>query len=99
MLQTLSLEHTDHAGFTGSAAGQNGGQGGSHFAEAIWYNDSMMGVISGLSEAEIVAQIDAMGAGLGPYNASVSVTAETGGGIALLAIITTTAKMCPTPSN
>ncbi len=68
------------------------------FAEAIWYNDSMMGVISGLSEAEIVAQIDAMGAGLGPYNASVSVTAETGGGIAH-AIITTTAKMCPTPSN
>jgi len=75
--------NTDHAGFTGSADGQNGGQGGSHFAEAIWYNDSMMGVISGLSEAEIVAQIDAMGAGLGPYNASVSVTAETGGGIAL----------------
>ena len=72
--------NTDHAGFTGSADGQNGGQGGSHFAEAIWYNDSMMGVISGLSEAEIVAQIDAMGAGLGPYNASVSVTAETGGG-------------------
>ena len=71
---------TDHAGFTGSASGQNGGQGGSHFAEAIWYNDSMMGVISGLSEAEIVEQIDSMGAGLGPYNASVSVTAETGGG-------------------
>lgn len=75
--------NTDHAGFTGSAAGQNGGQGGSHFAEAIWYNDSMIGVISGLSESEIVEQIDSMGAGLGPYNASVSVTAETGGGIAL----------------
>jgi hypothetical protein len=71
---------TEHAGFTGSAAGQNGGQGGSHFAEAIWYNDSMIGVVSGLSESEIVEQIDAMGAGLGPYNASVSVTAETGGG-------------------
>ena len=71
---------TEHLGFTGSASGQNGGQGGSHFAEAIWYNDSMMGVISGLSEAEIVEQIDSMGAGLGPYNASVSVTAETGGG-------------------
>ena len=70
----------DHAGFTGSASGQNGGQGGSHFAEAIWYNDSMIGVVSGLSEAEIVEQIDAMGAGLGPYNASVSVAAETGGG-------------------
>ena len=40
----------------------------------------MMGVISGLSEAEIVEQIDSMGAGLGPYNASVSVTAESGGG-------------------
>ena len=38
----------------------------------------MMGVISGLSEAEIVEQIDSMGAGLGPYNASVSVTAEAG---------------------
>jgi hypothetical protein len=72
--------NTEHAGFTGSAAGQNGGQGGSHFAEAIWYNDSMIGVVSGLSESEIVDQIDAMGAGLGPYNASVSVTAETGGG-------------------
>ena len=70
---------TDHAGFTGSADGQNGGQGGSHIAEAIWYNDSMMGVISGLSEAEIVAQIDAMGAGLGLYNASVSVVAQAGG--------------------
>ena len=70
----------EHAGFTGSADGQNGGQGGSHAAEAIWYNDSMMGVISGLSESEIVEQIDAMGAGLGSYNASVSVAAESGGG-------------------
>ena len=69
---------TDHAGFTGSADGQNGGQGGNHAAEAIWYNDSMTGVISGLSEAEIVEQIDAMGAGLGPYTASISVTAEAG---------------------
>ncbi|MFB1005577.1 MAG: hypothetical protein QMC59_03740 [Candidatus Poseidoniaceae archaeon] len=70
---------TDHAGFTGSADGQNGGQGGSHAAEAIWYNDSMIGVVSGLSESEIVEQIDAMGAGLGPYNASVSVAAQAGG--------------------
>jgi len=70
----------DHAGFTGAADGQNGGQSGSHFAEAIWYNDSMMGVISGLSEAEIVAQIDAMGAGSGPYNASISVTAQANSG-------------------
>ena len=73
----------DHAGFTGNADGQNGGQGGSHAAEAIWYNDSMIGVISGLSESESIEQIDAMGGGLGPYNASVSVDAEVGGGIPL----------------
>jgi hypothetical protein len=70
---------TEHAGFTGAADGQNGGQGGTHSAEAIWYNDSMTGVISGLSESEIIEQIDAMGAGLGPYNASVSVAAQAGG--------------------
>ncbi|MDE0858327.1 MAG: hypothetical protein OSA38_07145 [Candidatus Poseidoniaceae archaeon] len=69
---------TEHAGFNDTADGQNGGQGGDHAAEAIWYNDSMTGVISGLSEAEIVEQIDAMGAGLGPYTASISVTAEAG---------------------
>jgi hypothetical protein len=39
----------------------------------------MTGVISGLSESEIIEQIDAMGAGLGPYNASVSVSAQAGG--------------------
>ena len=71
---------TEHAGFTGAADGQNGGQGGTHSAEAIWYNDSMTGVISGLSETEIVEQIDAMGAGLGPYNASISVTAQDNSG-------------------
>jgi len=27
---------TEHAGFTGAADGQNGGQGGTHSAEAIW---------------------------------------------------------------
>ena len=69
---------TEHAGFNDTAEGQNGGQGGSHAAEAIWYNDSMTGVISGFSEAEIVEQIDAMSAGLGPYTASISVTAEAG---------------------
>ena len=70
----------DHAGFTGAADGQNGGQSSSHIAEAMCYNDSLMGVISGLSEAEIVEQIDAMGAGLGPYNASISVTAQDNSG-------------------
>ena len=32
-----------------------------------------------ISESEIIEQIDAMGAGLGPYNASVSVAAQAGG--------------------
>ena len=36
----------------------------------------MIGVISGLSEAEITAEIDSMGAGLGMYEASIEVSAE-----------------------
>ncbi|MDB9834912.1 hypothetical protein OAC38_02650 [Candidatus Poseidoniaceae archaeon] len=63
-----------HAGFNESAAGQNSGTG--HATTVEWYNSSMIGVISGLSEAEIIAEIDAMGAGLGMYEASIEVSAE-----------------------
>jgi hypothetical protein len=34
--------------------------------------------VSGLSESEIVSQIDSMGAGLGAYSADISVAAEAG---------------------
>ncbi len=63
-----------HAGFNESASGQNTGTG--HTTTVEWYNSSMTGVISGLSEAEIKAEIDSMGAGLGIYEASIEVSAE-----------------------
>jgi hypothetical protein len=63
-----------HAGFNESAVGQNSGTG--HSTTVEWYNSSMIGVISGLSEAEITAEIDSMGAGLGMYEASIEVSAE-----------------------
>ena len=63
-----------HAGFNESTAGQNSGTG--HATTVEWYNSSMIGVISGFSEAEIKAEIDSMGAGLGAYEASIEVSAE-----------------------
>ena len=65
-----------HLNFTNSADGQNGGGSGAHDVTTEWYNSSMIGVISGFSEAEIIAEIDAMGAGLGMYEASIEVSAE-----------------------
>ena len=68
-----------HAGFNGTADGQNNGGGGTHDATVEWYNSSMVGAtVSGLSESEIISQIDSMGAGLGSYSAEISVDAEAG---------------------
>ena len=68
-----------HGEFTGSADGQNNGGNGAHDVTVEWFNSSMVGAtVSGLSESEIISQIDSMGAGLGAYSADISVTAETG---------------------
>ena len=68
-----------HAGFNGTADGQNGGQNSGHDVVVEWFNSSMVGAtVSGLSESEIVSQIDSMGAGLGLYSAEISVDAEAG---------------------
>jgi hypothetical protein len=68
-----------HAGFNGTADGQNNGGGGTHDATVEWFNSSMVGAtVSGLSESAIVEQIDSMGAGLGSYSAEISVDAEAG---------------------
>ena len=68
-----------HAGFNGSAEGQNNGGNGAHDVTVEWFNSSMVGAtVSGLSESEIVSQIDSMGAGLGEYSAEISVSAEAG---------------------
>ena len=59
-----------HAGFNNTADGQNNGGNGAHDVTVEWFNSSMVGAtVSGLSESEIVSQIDSMGAGLGAYSA------------------------------
>lgn len=69
-----------HAGFNGTADGQNNGGGGSHEVVVEWFNSSMVGAeVSGLSESEIISQIDSMGAGMGDYSMDIGVIAETGG--------------------
>ena len=69
-----------HGEFTGSADGQNGGQNGGHDVVVEWFISSMVGAtVSGLSESEIVSQIDSMGAGLGAYSADIGVTAQADG--------------------
>ena len=68
-----------HAGFNGTADGQNNGGNGGHEVVVEWFNSSMVGAeVSGLSESEIVSQIDSMGAGLGAYSAEIGVSAEAG---------------------
>lgn len=68
-----------HAGFNGTADGQNNGGNGDHEVVVEWFNSSMVGAeVSGLSESEIISQIDSMGAGLGAYSAEIGVSAETG---------------------
>ncbi len=69
----------NHGEYNESADGQNGGQNSAHNVTIEWFNSSMVGAtISGLSETEIVEQIDSMGAGLGAYSAEIGVSAEAG---------------------
>ena len=68
-----------HAGFNSTADGQNNGGNGAHEVVVEWFNSSMVGAeVSGLSESEIISQIDSMGAGLGAYSAEIGVSAEAG---------------------
>lgn len=68
-----------HAGFNNTADGQNNGGNGAHDVTVEWFNSSMVGAeVSGLSESEIVSQIDSMGAGLGTYSVEIGVSAEAG---------------------
>jgi len=68
-----------HLNFTDTATGQNNGGNGNHEVVVEWFNSSMVGAeVSGLSESEIISQIDSMGAGLGAYSVEIGVSAETG---------------------
>ena len=64
----------------GSSSGQNSGGGvSSHSVEVVWFNESMIGNVSGLSKSDIVDGLEVGDSGLGPYVLEISVTAETGG--------------------
>ena len=52
-----------HGQYNASANGNNDDAPASHTVESLWYNDSMNGEIVFLSESEIIAEIDADGAG------------------------------------
>ena len=65
-----------HGAYNASASGTNDNP--SHTVESLWYNDSMVGEILFLSESEIIAGIDADGAGLGAYSLDITVDAEAG---------------------
>ena len=67
-----------HGQYNASANGNNDDAPASHTVESLWYNDSMNGEIVFLSESEIIAEIDADGAGLGAYSLEITVDAEAG---------------------
>ena len=64
----------------GTSSGQNSGDGvSSHSIEVVWFNESLIGNVSGLSKSDIIDGLEARDSGLGPYVLEISVTAETGG--------------------
>ncbi|MEJ6654206.1 MAG: sodium/proline symporter [Euryarchaeota archaeon] len=70
-----------HSGFNGSADGQNqDGSPASHETLVEWYDASMIGDVSNVTKADIMAGLDSNGAGLGDYSIEISVDASMGGG-------------------
>ena len=68
-----------HLEFTNTGDGQNQGGSGSHDVTTEWYNSSMIGTeVEGLSESEILDQLDSKGAGLGDYSVEISVSSNQG---------------------
>ena len=64
----------------GSSSGQNSDDGvSSHLIEVEWFNDSLIGNVSGLSKSDIIDGLEVGDYGLGPYLLEISVTSETGG--------------------
>ncbi len=67
-----------HDEFTNTESGQNGASN-SHTVATEWYNSTMIdSEVSGLSESEIVEQLDSNGAGLGDYTIEIRVDAQAG---------------------
>ena len=65
-----------HGAYNASASGTNDNP--SHTVESLWFNDSMVDAILFMPESEIIAGIDADGAGLGAYSLDITVDAEAG---------------------
>jgi len=65
----------------GTASGQNSGGGGSsHTVEVEWFNESLIGNVSGVSKSDIIEGLEGGENGLGLYTLELSVIVETGGG-------------------
>ena len=70
-----------HSGFNNSASGQNqDGAPASHETLVEWYDASMIGDVSNVTKADIMAGLDSNGAGLGDYSIEISVDVSMGGG-------------------
>ena len=68
-----------HLNYTNSADGQNQDGSGSHDVSTVWYNSSVIGEkIEGLSESQIIDELDSKGAGMGDYSIEISVAAQDG---------------------
>ena len=66
-----------HLNYTNSADGQNQDGSGSHDVSTVWYNSSVIGEkIEGLSESQIIDELDSKGAGMGDYDIEISVQAN-----------------------
>lgn len=68
-----------HDSYNATAGGVNQGST-SHDVTSTWYDESMIGTVSNLTEADIISGLDANGMGLGSYSIELSVDVATGGG-------------------
>ena len=70
-----------HSTFNGTGSGQNqDGSPASHETLVEWYDASMIGNVSNVTKADIIAGLDSNGAGLGDYSIEISVDVASGGG-------------------
>ena len=70
-----------HSTFNGTGSGQNqDGAPTSHETLVEWYDTSMIGNVSNVTKADIMAGLDSNGAGLGGYSIEISVDVSMGGG-------------------
>ena len=69
-----------HEGYNGSGTDSNEGQGSSSHEIVIeWYNASLIGEVTGVSETQINSELNAMETGLGEYVLDITVESESGG--------------------